>query len=58
MNKTILNLNQLRAFAISVCDDPTDEYRPLGIQLDPYTHLPLYMSEWINMWLSDLGTYQ
>jgi hypothetical protein len=44
MNKTLLNPNQLRAFGISVCDDPTDEYRPLGIQLDPNTHLPLYMN--------------
>jgi len=44
MNKTLLNPNQLRAFGISVCDDPTDEYRPLGIQLDPDTHLPLYMN--------------
>ena len=44
MNKTLLNPNQLRAFGISICDDPTDEHRSLGIQLDPNTHLPLYMN--------------
>lgn len=41
---TLLNPNQLRAFGISVCDNPTDEHHPLvGIQLDANTHLPLYM---------------
>mmetsp|Transcript_14474 Transcript_14474/g.27238 ORF Transcript_14474/g.27238 Transcript_14474/m.27238 type:complete len:168 (-) Transcript_14474:1387-1890(-) len=44
MNKTLLNPNQFRAFGISICDDPTDEQRPLGIQLDSNTHLPLYMN--------------
>jgi hypothetical protein len=43
LHKTLLNLNQLCAYGISVCDDPTDEHRPLGIQLDASTHLPLYM---------------
>lgn len=44
LNKTLINPNQLRAFGINVCDDPTDEHRPLGIRLDSNTHLPLYMS--------------
>jgi hypothetical protein len=43
LHKTLLNPNQLRAFGVSICDDPTDEHRPLGIQLDENTHLPLYM---------------
>lgn len=47
MNKTLLNPNQLYAFGISICNDPTDEHRPLGIQLDSNTHLPLYMN-WSN----------
>jgi hypothetical protein len=41
--KTLLNPNQLRAFGISICDDPTDKHRPLGIELDNRTHLPMYM---------------
>jgi hypothetical protein len=43
LHKTLINPYQLRAFGISVCDDPTDEHRQLGIQLDRDTLLPLYM---------------
>jgi hypothetical protein len=43
LSKALLNPNQLCAYGINVCDNPTDEYRPLGIQLDDNTHLPLQM---------------
>lgn len=33
MDRSLLNPNQLRAFGIPVCDDPTDPHRPLGIDL-------------------------
>jgi hypothetical protein len=44
LNKMLSNPNQLCAFGIGVCNDPTDEHHSLGIQLDDNTHLPLYMS--------------
>lgn len=44
LDKTLINPNQLRAFGIKVCDDPTDNNRRLGIQLDDTTFLPMSMS--------------
>mmetsp|Transcript_17402 Transcript_17402/g.32998 ORF Transcript_17402/g.32998 Transcript_17402/m.32998 type:complete len:177 (+) Transcript_17402:170-700(+) len=44
MSKTLINPNQLRAFSVPVCDDPTDMNRALGIQLDENTFLPMSMS--------------
>ena len=33
LNHTLMNPNQSRAFGISICDDPWDPHRELGIQL-------------------------
>ena len=33
MDRSLLNPNQLRAFGVPVCDDPTDKHRRLGIDL-------------------------
>jgi len=44
LQKTLINPNQLRAFGINICDDPTDEHRLLGIKLDDRTFLPLQMN--------------
>lgn len=44
LHKTLINANQLWAFSISICDDPTDKHwQQLGIQLDRNTYLSLYM---------------
>lgn len=43
LDKTLLNPNQLRSYGLSVCDDPVDPYRELGIQLDDDTFLPMSM---------------
>ena len=32
MDRSLINPNQCRAYGISICDDPTDLHRPLGIQ--------------------------
>ena len=44
MNKTLINPNQIRSFGLLLCDDPTDPYRNLGIQLDDNTFLPMTMN--------------
>ena len=31
---TLINPNQLRAYGVSVCDDPWDPFRPIGVQTD------------------------
>jgi ribosomal protein L31E len=43
LEKTLVNPNQLRAFGVPVCDDPTDPFRELGIQLDSDLFLPMSM---------------
>jgi len=43
MDKTLINPNQVRSFGILLCDDPTDPYRNLGMQLDENTFLPMTM---------------
>lgn len=42
MEKLIINPNQCRSYNISVCDDPTDPHRALGISL-PDNEIPLTM---------------
>ena len=42
MNKSLINPNQCRAYNVPVCDDPTDPYRPLGIELEDH-HIPFIM---------------
>ena len=33
IERSLINPNQLRAFGVPVCDDPTDQHRKLGIDL-------------------------
>ena len=42
-NKSLLNPNQCRSFGISLCDDPTDTHRDLGIY-DPSSDLMIPMT--------------
>ena len=42
MDKSLINPNQLRAFGVPVCDDPTDSHRQLGIDLKSVT-IPMTM---------------
>ncbi|GFH56846.1 hypothetical protein CTEN210_13322 [Chaetoceros tenuissimus] len=42
MDRSLINPNQLRAFGIPVCDDPTDQHRKLGIDLGK-EHVPMTM---------------
>ena len=37
MSNSLLNPNQCRAFGVSVCDDPTDPHRALGLRSDDVT---------------------
>ena len=43
MEKSLINSYQCRAFGISLCDDPVDPHRPLGIQVDDTTFIPMEM---------------
>lgn len=38
-----MDTNQCRSFGISLCDDPTDPYRPLGIQITEDMFIPFTM---------------
>ena len=45
MDKSLINPNQCRAFGISLCDDPTDPHRDLGIyDSSSDIFIPLHMS--------------
>ena len=44
MARSLINPNQLRAFGIPVCDDPTDPNRALGIYLEDEYFVPMQMS--------------
>ena len=44
MEKSLINPYQCRSYGISLCDDPTDEYRSLGIAADNITFVPLEMT--------------
>ncbi len=43
MEHSLINPNQCRAFGIRVCDDPTDEHRPLGMELSDDYVVPFQM---------------
>ena len=43
MEKTLINPNQCPSFGIPICDDPTDQHRPLVIDADFNTHIPMSM---------------
>lgn len=44
MNRSLINPNQCRSYGISICDDPTDAYRDLGIDLGNGYFLPMSMN--------------
>ena len=41
MEKILIDPNQCRDFGIPICDDPTDQHRPLGVEADFNTHIPM-----------------
>jgi len=43
MNHSLINPNQSRAYGLSVCDDPTDKHRDIGMQLPDNHFLPFKM---------------
>ena len=43
MDKTLINPNQCQAFGIPICDDPTNQHRPLVIEAYFNTHIPIPM---------------
>jgi len=43
MEHSLINPNQCRSFGIRVCDDPTDEYRTLGMELSDDYVVPFQM---------------
>jgi len=42
MEHSLINPNQIRATGIKLCDDPTDPYRDLGIEVEGIT-IPFHM---------------
>ena len=43
MEKILINPNQCQPFGILICDDSTSHNRPLGIEADFNTHIPMSM---------------
>ena len=43
MEHLLIHPNQCRSFGISLCDDPTDQHRKLGIELSDDYVVPFYM---------------
>ena len=43
MEKFLIDTNQCQAFGITIYDEPTDQNRPLGIETDFNTHIPMLM---------------
>ena len=43
MDRSLINPNQIRAFGVAVCDDPTDPHRPLGIDFGDMS-IPMKMN--------------
>ena len=41
MEKNLINPNQCLSFGITICDDPTNQHRPLVIEADFNTHIPM-----------------
>ena len=41
MEKTLINPNQCRYFGITICNDPTDQHKPLGIEAYSNTHISM-----------------
>ena len=43
MEKTLINPNKFQAFVIPICDEPTYQHRPLGIDAYFKTRIPMPM---------------
>jgi len=43
MCHSLINPNQCRSFGISICDDPTDKHRKLGMELPDNHFIPFRM---------------
>ena len=43
MEHSLINPNQCRSYGIRICDDPTDEYRTLGMELSDDYVVPFFM---------------
>ena len=43
MDETLINPNRCQSFVIPIYDDPTDKHRPLVIEADFNTHIPMSM---------------
>jgi len=43
LNHSLINPNQCRSYGISVCDDPTDKHRVIGMELSDNYFLPFRM---------------
>ena len=43
LNHSLINPNQCRSYGISVCDDPTDQNRDIGMELPENYFLPFRM---------------
>ena len=43
MDKTLINPNQYQHFGIPICDNHTDQHKPLGIEADFNTHISMPM---------------
>ena len=41
--KALINTNQYQYFGIPIYNDPTDQHRPLEIEADFNTHIPMLM---------------
>ena len=56
--KFLINKNQCRNFGIPIYDDPTHQYRPLGIEADFNTHIPMSMVGYICGFITQYPTYE
>ena len=57
MEKILINPNQCRAFCIKICDNPTNQHRPLGIESDFNTHISMSMVVYICGFINRYPTY-
>ena len=57
MDKTYINPNQCRDFGIPIFDDPTNQHRPVGIEEDCNTHIPMLMVGSTCGFITEYSTY-
>ena len=48
MERTLINPNQCRAYGVSICDDPVDPHRPLGIMCTGENGEDLFIQMFMN----------